>query len=284
MNSNSVKGFIQDNTLTWTMTTIGYVYYTWNLYVSLKPFCKLMIVCCDKESYTFFRREGIPCVLWNESGTSFNGLSFSSLLSSKSVASFGTEQFKVFNHMKLDLLKWIDSIWREAGFEKSLYLDGDIVCKRDPWSHINLEISTHSPEDSTSKCRSAAIEMKPLETSLVFQCDCDHTQEHIGTQCNAPCSGVIAHDHAKQSFQELYTFEKELWKTSLEQDQVYIQNRLKMLSMPYGTLPRSLYGNGKIQMSGLWKQQDWVLLHYNFRIGLSKKLGMKKDGNWLIPY
>lgn len=65
MNADVIKKFITtEGQLTWTMTTNGYKFYTLNLVVWLRDIAKipwrLLIVCCDYESLSFFRERGIP--------------------------------------------------------------------------------------------------------------------------------------------------------------------------------------------------------------------------------
>jgi hypothetical protein len=249
----NIKEFLFENHLTWTMTTNGYKFYTYNLYTSLKnakvPW-KLCIICCDKESYSFFRREMVPCVLWTNPVTKVQ----------QGLAPFGSDEFKKMNKIKLDILLWIS---QQKEVKRSLYLDGDIVVQKDPWPLLEKELD---------------------KSPIVFQCDCGHAEEHENTfSCPNPCTGVIGHDHSS-SFDELYFFDKEMFEKNLSQDQPYVQERLKLLSIPYNTLSRAEFGNGHWQMSGKWKTIPWTLLHYNFRVGDTKKQAMKKFGMWFLPY
>ena len=57
--------YIREGLLCWTLTSNGYKYLTWNFVkhwtrVSTIP---LLIVCADKPSFLFLRREGISCIL-----------------------------------------------------------------------------------------------------------------------------------------------------------------------------------------------------------------------------
>lgn len=249
-----VQKFVFNEQLTWTLTTNGYKFYTFNLYKWLteraKVPWKLMIVCGDKESYSFFKREGISCI-------SLEGVKESH---QTNISSFGTDSFKVWNRIKLDLLRWIVMNANTLGVKKSMYIDGDIIIQKDPWVYI------------------------PDTTDVLFQCDCGKADElHTDSKCNSPCSGFIVHNHTID-LSKLYVFDKIMWKDSLEQDQPYIQTRLKVLNIPFNTLDRKLYGNGIIQKSGLWKTDDWVLLHYNYRVGDTKKQAMKANNHWLVPY
>ena len=276
----NIKEFLFEKHLTWTMTTNGYKFYTYNLYTSLlssKVPWKLCIVCCDQESFTFFRREMIPCVLWQGINSKLNtstdvkgGNLITPKLVSKvqqTLAPFGSEEFKKMNKIKLDILLWVS---QQKEVERSLYLDGDIVVQKDPWPLLNKELD---------------------KFPVVFQCDCGGhntnssgpTEHKEGERCPNPCTGVIGHDH-KFNFNELYSFDKGMFEKNLSQDQPYVQERLQLLSIPYNNLSRAEFGNGHWQMSGKWKTIPWTLLHYNFRVGDTKKQAMKKYGHWLLPY
>ena len=69
MNIDDVKRFVKDGRIAWTMTTVGYTKYTLNLSQWLTTIAKvpwtLCVVCCDKESEAFFRREKVPYISWN---------------------------------------------------------------------------------------------------------------------------------------------------------------------------------------------------------------------------
>jgi len=151
-----------------------------------------------------------------------------------------------------------------------LYLDGDIVVQKDPWPVLEEEFAKGGED-------------------LLFQCDCGNFDSHEG--CGNICSGVISQRHAASSSSQgggevflLYSFDKDSWEAAEKQDQPYIQNRLRSLGIPYRTLRRDLWGNGHWQMSMKWKTTPWILIHYNYRIGDTKKQAMRKYGHWIIPY
>ena len=242
MNKDTLSPFIKDNRIVWTMTTNAYKYYTLNLIASFP--LKLCVICCD-ESYGFFRREGIPCVYYD-----------ACIKGQTSIACFGTENFAKWNRVKLDILQWFYQNSEALGIRESLYLDGDIVVRRDPWPTLEKEFHT---------------------CPLLFQCDCVGGEDHEG--CGNICSGVIAERYGTPH--TIYEFDPEQWISSKKQDQPYIQGRLHV---PYKTLKRSLFGNGHWQMSERWRNDDWILLHYNYRVGNTKKSAMKKYKHWFIPY
>jgi hypothetical protein len=244
-----IQPFVKENRIVWTMTTSGYKLYTLNLRKWLMTVAKvpwtLCIICCDQDSHMFMRRESIPCILYQDSAVKKKGQT--------SLAPFGSNEFKIWNRIKVDLLRWFCS----QALDWSLYLDGDIVIQRDPWP-----------------------ELVDLSGTLFFQCDCGNSENHTG--CRNICSGVIATRHVSPSQATLYDFDETLWRLSLEQDQPYIAARLEDTKTPFDTLSRPLFGNGHWQKEGAWKGDDWVLLHYNFRVGDTKKQAMRLAGHWLL--
>jgi hypothetical protein len=258
-----VSSFLYEGRIVWTMTTNGYKLYTFNLLKSIqaaKVPWKLCIICCDAESYTFFRREGIPAVAWRGTASQRPAAPRAGPRAGPqiSVAAFGTNEFKIWNRVKIDLLRWFAT---SCVAEWSLYLDGDIVVRRDPWPPLLSD---------SSGC------------DFFFQCDCGHARPHSDASCKNICSGVIFTRHRDAAQAGLYDMNELLWKASLEQDQPYIAARLAETSTPFRTLPRQLFGNGEWQKGGAWGADDWVLLHYNFRVGDTKRAAMKKDGHWRI--
>lgn len=255
----NVAPFIHEGRIVWTMTTNGYKFYTLNLISWLRDKAqvpwRLCVICCDSESYTFFRREGIPCINYGISK------------GQQRISPFGSEDFAKWNKIKIELLKWFAENARALGITHTLFLDGDIVVQRDPWPVL----------ENVWDCFSGAPD-------LLFQCDCVGGKNHSG--CGVICSGVIAQKLGENSYSKLYEFVPEEWVAALKQDQVYIARRLKNLGIPYQTLERSLWGNGEWQKSGGWQTEfsDWVLLHYNYRVGDTKKTAMKMFGHWLLPY
>jgi hypothetical protein len=118
---------------------------------------------------------------------------------------------------------------------------------------------------------------------LLFQCDCADDENHEG--CGAICSGVIAMLRPTPEISELYTFDQVDWAKADSQDQRFIGSRLRSLGIPYRTLRRDWWGNGQWQMGLKWKGDPmWVLLHYNYRVGGTKKGAMRKFGHWILPY
>ena len=252
MNYSDVLPFVKDGKIAWTMTTSGYKFYTLNLIKSLKEVANvpwtLCIICCDSESFRFFRLEGYECLLYR--GSNYKG--------QVAAAAFGTEDFAVLNRIKIDLLLWFASC---KEIRDTMYLDGDIVVRRDPWPVLEGSFVNSN--------------------TLLFQCDCHSMSEH---ECGNACTGFIVERKGDLSTTQLYEFDEKDWILADKQDQPYVGNRLKKFGIPYTILSRRLFGNGAWQKGMTWKQDDWVLLHYNHRIGMGKKIAMKKDQHWRIPY
>ena len=256
MNADAFVPFVSKGCLTWTMTTIGYVKYTFNLVTWLKKIgvpWTLCVICCDSESEAFFRRERVPCVVWRD-GVHRR--------TQDGMAAFGTVPFEKCNRMKLLILEWFALHYGTLGISHSLYLDGDIVIQKDPWPLLLNELD--------------------CKENILFQCDCSHPQEHTDDVCVSPCSGVILTRHVSQGQSNLYELDDELWKASGSMDQIYIMRTLALTSTPYKILGRRQFGNGVWQKSGKWRDGDWTLLHYNYMVSGTKRTEMKGGGHWLI--
>jgi hypothetical protein len=238
--------------ITWTMTTIGYIKYTLNLVTWLQRIgvpWKLCIICCDAESELFFRRQQIPCVFYKK--RTIGGM-----------AAYGTPSFSTFNMYKIELLKWFSEYYDETGYDKSLYIDGDIVIQKDPWPLLD--------------------EVLVGEETLAFQCDCEVEDEHFN--CRTICSGVIATRHVSKDQGKIYEFDKDRWDRSCSMDQGFIARGLELYSVPFKILDRRQFGNGTWLRGGQWRDGNWTLLHYNFLVSGVKRAEMKRNEHWLINY
>jgi hypothetical protein len=265
MNVDKLKEFVYEGQITWTMTTIGYVKYTLNLVtwlVKSKVPWKLCVICCDPQSEAFFRREKVPCVLWKEEGVGRR--------TQDGMAAFSTPSFSICNRDKILLLHWFAENYGLIGTTKSLYLDGDIVVQKDPWPLLDTVLK----------------EIPQSEANLAFQCDCFNALDHGGglicEGCNSPCSGVILTRHVSPSQANIYEWEKDLWVKCDSMDQPYITKMMELTGTKYKILGRRQFGNGMWQKSGVWKDGDWTLLHYNYLVSGSKRTHMKNAEHWLI--
>jgi len=184
------------------------------------------------------------------------------------MAAFGTPSFEKCNQQKLAILEWFARNYSAHGIEYSLYLDGDIVVRKDPWPLLLAEF----------------LPLRGLEdANLLFQCDCCNDNHEDKFHCGTICSGVIACRHVAGQ-EALYTFDKELWNSTARQDQPFIAKRLEITGTPFKMLSRKDFGNGIWQKTGKWKDYDWCLLHYNYLVSSTKKTAMKKENHWLVPY
>lgn len=262
MSSVDVSEFVQDRTLVFTVTSDGYKYLTWNLWLNIQKLklpLKLLILCLDQESHHFFRTIAmIPSVLYKMPG---------SKLIHKEPLTYGTHQFKRLTAMKVGIL---GDLVHCAEIDTLLFLDSDIVLFQDPVPYISM-----------------MLEQRPLW----FQCDEKMTDDNqcSSDPCAAPCTGVIAFrlgPDTRDRFTELFRLEPgEEWNIS-ESDQDYIQRRLIVQKIEYGTLPRPLFPNGTFIPNDLYKTAAAggpYLLHFNFMLGSDKIKSMRKHGVWYVP-
>ena len=256
MEVSAVNRFVLDGRIVWTMTTSGYTRYTLNLLTWLRTVAKvpwtLCIVCCDDGAEAFFRRHQIPYVSWKEPGRRVQD----------GMAAFGTPSFEKCNKQKLSMLEWFSKNYSSCGITHSLYLDGDIVVRKDVWPLLLKRF-------------------EETKVNILFQCECFTVDSHEDqANCGVICSGVIATHHSSGS--NLYTFEHALWEASEKQDQPYIAKRLELTATPFAMLSRRDFGNGAWQKSGKWRDYDWCLLHYNYFVSGSKRTAMQKENHWII--
>lgn len=248
----NVTPYVTNGVLVWTMTTNGYKYLTLNLVRSverLKVNWKVLIVACDKESYTFFRNEGIPVLLYPNAQRT----------AEIAISRWGSPSFQRYNFMKL----WIaNEFAKQAAIETCIYLDGDIVVFRDFVSDIVQRLDKE-PE------------------SLLFQCDEKDPAPCKEGGCTNCCTGFIAwrHGHDKQVFA---VQDRARWNEHPD-DQIWVNRNLQEQHLSYKTLPRELYPNGAY-IPTIRTLAEPFLLHFNHRVGNAKVAEIKKLGEWLHPY
>ena len=265
----NVQSYVHEKTLVFTVTTNGYKFLTWNLWLhvmSLSVPWKLCIVCLDKESHRFFQQiAGIPSVL-------LPGISLGGQGSQVRISQHGSNDFNRITRHKLSAFS---EIIKNQQVETVLYLDSDIVVFQDPLPSLRKYVTPEHP--------------------LWFQCDEHNTSftcsgsEQEG-QCRNCCTGVIGLELSspenRAKLLDLFTFEEGLWKQCRENnDQEYIQKRMSMREVPFRTLPRDTFPNGLFLREDAWKQlASPVLLHFNFLVGDAKPRVIKSKGFWLVPY
>jgi hypothetical protein len=253
------------STVVFTVTSNGYKFMTWNLWLHCKRICvpwQLLIVCLDKESHRFFQTiANIPSVLLPSVDLQLRG-------DTTKVSSYGSGDFNRVTREKLSVYTWM----LEKEFTYYLYLDSDIVLFKDPMSYLQTILSP--------------------ENYLWFQCDehgeGEYTCKGSGV-CTNICTGVIAFYKDKNTKSKLMSMVKHndtLWKTCKDNnDQEYIQKTIALESIPFRTLDRQLFPNGLFLGKDHWRTLDEPhLLHFNFIVGGNKERVIKSKGFWLVPY
>lgn len=248
----NVKPFLHNGTLVWTMTTNGYKYITLNLIRTIertKTPWKLLVVACDKESYTFFRNEGLPVVQYANAQRT----------NEMSISRWGSPSFQRYNFMKLYLA---NEFAKNEEIQQCIYIDGDIVVFRDFVPDI-LE----------------RLQAEP--TTVLFQCDEKNPGVCMHTTCDACCTGFIAWKHGADKG-VFNVADRTRWNEHSD-DQFWVNRFLREEKLSYKTLPRELYPNGAY-IPTVKELQAPFLLHFNYRVGNMKVAEIKKLKEWLIPY
>jgi hypothetical protein len=246
--------YVYEDFLVWTMTTNGYKYITYNLYESLKRAkvsWKLMIICVDRESYTFLQSMNVPRVYYKPS---------SSIIVATQPSQFGSETFMSFNKIKLDLMEKIRKEVPES-VKYITYMDGDIVVFKDFMPYIKEEFAK-------------------TDSILLFQNDDLYNVPN--TRANG-CTGFFSFKVQLLEKSPFYIDNLTQWKT-IREDQVWVNNKLVELNIPFSYLNRGLFPNGTYLKDERWKQTEPYLIHYNHFVGNSKISMMKKNKHWYIIY
>ena len=250
-----VNGDIYDGSLIFTITSDGYKYLTWNLWLTLQRLnvsWRLCILCLDRESYRFLQTIAmIPCHLYE--GPKINH---------KSPLPYGTDQFKRLVAMKINALRELSQI---PTIKNLIYLDSDITVFTDPLPPLKEYL---------------------FDEPLWFQCDEAYNGGVCANHdhCPAPCTGIIAMrlEGQRETFKRLYTIVGDEWSKS-DTDQDYIQRRLISEDIEYRTLNRGQFPNGTFIPGDIYKASAPCLLHFNFIIGQGKQQTMKRLGYWYVP-
>jgi hypothetical protein len=245
------ESYIKEETLLWTMTSNGYKYLTYNLYLSLQkvnPKIKLMIVCVDKESQIFFRTMNVSSILYKSTKPVAPG---------SQPSQFGSDTFMNYNRMKLEIM---EDLRLKTEAQYIIYLDGDIVVFRDFIPYIKEQFTL-------------------LNTTFLFQCD-DLYGSPNKTQC---CTGFFAFKRTALEKSPFVLYDKGLWLT-IREDQPWVNKHIRMYDIPFEFLDRSLFPNGVYVNEGRWKLGDPYLLHFNHMVGNAKISMMKRLGLWNHMY
>lgn len=244
--------YLRDGTLVWTMTTNGYKYITLNLLKTLeraKVPWRLVIVAGDKESYTFFKREGYATLQYpNATHTNENAIS-----------RWGSPSFQKYNFIKLYCL---NTFARNPAVKTCIYIDGDIVVYRDFVPDI-LERLQASPE------------------RILIQCDQKDPEPCSPEGCPNCCTGFIA--WAQGADKGIFDVGDRAKWAEHPDDQLWVNHQFRDRQIPHATLPRNLYPNGAY-IPLIREMPEAFLLHFNHRVGNAKLSEIKRLGQWLIPY
>ena len=244
--------YIKNGLLAWTLTSNGYKYLTWNFVehwrrsVKGQPIC---VVCADKPSYSFLTREGISCVLADDLVADFG----------PDICPFGSRTFSVLNRVKLRLL---DAFSHDEQVQMCLYIDGDICVYKDICADIRARLAA---------------------APMLLQCD--EKEDCSGAGCPNLCTGLVAWRHGADG--GVFKIDNEAKWSEKPEDQVWFNWKRQKLNLPVVELPREIYPNGARVMktkNNPELAEKAICLHYNYRVGGSKKADMKRLGDWLLPY
>lgn len=262
-----MDSYITSKTVIFTVTTNGYKYLTWNLWLhfqKLKMPWKLLILCLDKESHRFFSQiANIPSMLLPEVHLQIQG-------DTTKVACHGSGDFNRITKLKLNAFTYL---LKNPSIERLLYLDSDIVPFRDLLPYVQETLTETNP--------------------LWFQCD-EHNPEYKCSKqrhgCSNCCTGVIGfwlgNSESRNRMLDLVSYNESLWKECKENnDQEYIQKKLDLMGIQIQTFPRDLFPNGSFLRDNHWLDlKEPYLLHFNFIVGGNKQRVIKSKGFWLVPY
>ena len=230
----------------------GYRDFTWNLSLSCqKQNIPLTIYTTDGDASRFLLNQGIRSKKLSVSGKQTT--QFSQIF---------TPGFSSMCKAKLDM---ICQRIRESTADYLIYMDGDIAILKNFLPDIKSRLD---------------------EIPLLFQCD---EKDLSGCQikpCKSACTGFIAinlKSADKQSLLDIFSVEPLLWKQVNGLDQDYVNIRLKTTLIQWNTLPRHLYPNGVYFARNAFNKDEAFIIHFNYTIGLQKRLRMMKSGYWLLP-
>lgn len=238
----------------WTLTSRAYCLYTFNLARMLIDLgIKIRVFCADREAMLFFRRQGYPCHLVDKplppQDPGFNP------------ATFGSKQFQTLNRLKLQLLQ---QFAEKKDIKECIYLDGDIAIYKNFVADIRSRLDA---------------------CPLLFQCDEQDSKKECGnSSCPWVCTGFIAWRHF-DGLADLFKIDDATVWSAKPEDEAWVNHKLKQTGIVYTSLPRDLYPNGTFVnalMKDPERKKKAFLLHYNYRIGNTKKADMMRAGDWVI--
>ncbi len=239
--------YIQNGFFAWTLTSHGYIDMTHNFWLHWKNAncsAPLCIICADQPSYTELTKKGIPCILMNNP-----------------IEDFGPNML-LFERQNADKiyktkLKLLNIFAKDSKIQKCLYIDGDISIYKD-----------------------IITDLEGL-TGLWAQCD-----ESVWncSNCENRCTGLLFWTHS--SDKDIFNIHDEQQWNKYPADQVWFNTKVRTHNIHVNILPRDKYPNGALlnNVDIFQLKNNAVCIHYNYRVGNSKKDDMKRFGDWLLPY
>tara|TARA_B100000925_G_scaffold291715_1_gene280947 strand:+ start:8401 stop:9096 length:696 start_codon:yes stop_codon:yes gene_type:complete len=221
-----------------TLTNKGYIKYTKNLINSINKNnidLNLFIYTMDQHSFNYFKK-------LNENVFLIEGLNTKKFLKQNSPE---------FGNYMLEKIKIIHQALQT--FESVIYLDGDIVIKKNFLNHLS-----HYEKDY----------------DLLIQDDKNPKKPHIEYLCAGFMK--INSNTKTVNFFDSKNISKEMIMTGLH-DQQYINENKNKLN--YFKLPLDLYPNG----AHFYLNHDSIdpyIIHFNYVLGNEKRKLMKKYGEW----
>jgi hypothetical protein len=233
-------------TIFFTITNVGYIDYTINMLKSLNNFNidkKLLIVCLDSNSNTYFKENGYYTYLIN--------------LELKEFTSFGEDIFSKFCYIKILVIQKI----LEMNYNV-FYTDGDIYYCKNPIDEINLikdingdmwiQNDTIFENNFDNVCAGFMYIRTNSKTKQYFN-------------INTPNCILQYNECAKNN-----------------NDQTYL-NKYVIPYLNVHLFPLNKFPNGNYFYNFENKIKDSiVMVHFNWVVGHEKKERMKKYNMWLV--
>lgn len=250
--------YLVNGRLCWTLTSNGYKFLTWNFALHWQEVMKvpLLIICADRDAYTFFQREGVRSVLAEKVLEHYSGTNYG-----PQIVPFGSRQFSQLNRLKLRLLA---EFAQRPEIQECVYLDGDII------------VYKNFLED---------IQQYYGDTYLLLQCD-EQDKECSGPrECPNGCTGFVCFKHGIPP--AVFKINDEAQWQRKPEDQVWVNYQLVSLGVQWVALPREKYPNGArvvLTHTNPDLKEKAFLLHYNYRVGNAKVYDIKRFRDWRLPY
>jgi hypothetical protein len=243
----------------------GYKYFALNFYkrwVQLGIKQKLVFVCTDIICYYELKKEGAECILDENKNVSTN------------FHIWKTNEYKkiVFNKLLLTK-KFIENKCDDYPF--ITYIDTDIWVNFDFTQELekvlsknNFDIIFQDGEDYIHSIDECCILENDSKISKI-------------RSCNSYCTGFMVFNSLnKNSIINLLSYEEEDLKNN-NGNQVFINEKLKKLTMNVCCLPKTILPNFSDSFYHKSLEKYWVL-HYTYLVGKEKIYYMKKNSHWIL--